>query len=155
MATQIENIEKVTENKALWERTNDALGIRPKFPVFCQICLAAHDKRVLMVLRRSRIHRVADIRMIKGIEEHRPYAADMAFKCPECGWYTVFGVAMDPTHAQLVIAMREGKHDFVLPEEIWADDDRVREQLEKWGYFGGGVDYQSENGQSEVKEGVQ
>lgn len=133
MTTDNEN--KVTP---LWERTNDPQGIRPTFPILCAIC-SGRDHRSEMVLRRSRIHQVADMRIRRGVDTYRPYAFDMAYKCPECGWYTVFGIAVPTDFAQETIRLREGSTDFFLPEEVWEDDERVQKQLAACGYFGGSM----------------
>lgn len=115
----------------MWRRIEGPQGLEPTFEIKCVFC---GEK---MILRRSRLHQVADVRIRKGVEEYRPYAFDMAYKCPRCAWYTVFGVAVPTDYAQEVTQRREGQVDFVLPEEIWEEDERVKRQLSRYGYFGG------------------
>lgn len=125
-----------TETKIIemWEKTDDKVGIKPTQPKYCPICTQSGIK-VEMVLRRSRVHRVADVRALKGVEEHRPYAFDVAMKCPVCDFYCVFGVPTDIEYAQKVIQLRDNNIDFVLPTEDWDEDGRVKEKLAKWGYW--------------------
>lgn len=125
-------------NTPLWEKTDNVIGVKPTFDVICSVCFASRGIRTNMVMRRSRIHTVTDIRMHYGIKEFRPYAFDVAYKCPDCGWYMVFGVAVDATYALHIRELRGGKSDYVLPLEYWDDDERVAKQLEALGYFGGG-----------------
>lgn len=127
MATETKVVE-------MWEKTNDKVGIRPKQPKYCPIC-ALSGMKVEMALRRSRLHRVADVRVEIGIEKHRPYAFDVAMKCPACDFYCVFGVPTDIEYAQKVIQERDNSVDHVLPLEDWEEDGRVKKRLAKWGYW--------------------
>ena len=125
-------------NTPLWEKTDDAMGIRPTWEIICTVCSVHRGAHVPMVLRRSRIHQVSDMRIHFGTQVYRPFAFDQAYKCPDCGHYIVFGVAVDTAYALKIKEKRGGKADFLLPEEIWDEDERVKEQLEALGYFGGG-----------------
>jgi len=129
--TKIEKEEKDLQGK--WYKTDDEKGLLPVKPILCPMCLAYGEKSE-MVMRRSRIHRVADVRIHLKDETHRPYAFDLAFKCPACDFYCIFGVPTDITYAQKIYEMRKGE-EFVLPEEYWANDERVKEKLKRWGYW--------------------
>ena len=126
--------EQETKVEELWEKTEDKVGIRPTKTRYCPICTASGMK-VEMVLRRSRLHRVADVRIMIGLEQHRPYAFDVAMKCPVCDFYCVFGVPTDMEYAQKVIKLRDNSIDYVLPLDEWKEDGRVKEKLAKWGYW--------------------
>lgn len=132
-----EGIEEILTNP-LWQKTDDEVGLVPTFPMTCPFCLNARGKKSEMVLRRSNIHRVADMRIRFGIEEHRPYAFDNAYKCPDCGFYCVFGIATDMEYAQKILKKRGNKSEYILPETIWLEDERVKQRLKKLGYWGGG-----------------
>ena len=124
----------------MWEKTNDKVGIRPTQDIYCPIC-AHRDPPIKskMVMRRSRIHTVADVRITRRNNDPnsnvRPYACDVAFKCPVCDYYCIFGVPLPMEYAQKVIEMRGGSIDFVLPEDVWEQDDRIVKKMEGWGYW--------------------
>lgn len=137
--TKIENL--------MWEKTNDKIGLRESQPIYCPMCTARAlvqgtptDKVTRMVMRRSRIHNVADVRIFNqetkpSEPQKRPYAMDIAFKCPVCDYYCIFGIPIDIDYAQKVIEMRGGTVDFVLPEETWGKNSEVEKKLERWGYW--------------------
>ncbi len=127
-----------------WVEVDEPVGIVSKEPIYCPMCKAREPSiKVEMRMRRSRIHTVADVRIAnleKGARDedpaaNRPYAMDIAYKCPRCDFYTVFGVPTTITHAQKIIELRGNKVDYVLPEEIWLEDDAVARRLERWGYW--------------------
>jgi hypothetical protein len=135
------NAEKELLKNPLWQKTDDAVGLIPTFPLVCPFCLNARGKESHMVLRRSNIHRVADVRIKFGINEHRPYAFDNAYKCPDCGYYCVFGIATDMEYALETIKRRDNKAEYILPEELWDQDERIKERLSQLGYWGGGGEW--------------
>lgn len=128
------------ENQAqsVWKLTHDERALEPDRIIYCPICDHADPPiKSKMVMRRSRIHTVADVR-IAGLEDGlqtRPYACDIAFKCPVCDFYCVFGVPLDIDYAQEIISKRKGSIDFVLPQEIWNEDLQVKSRLERFGYW--------------------
>jgi len=128
----------ITQKTQMWEKTNDKVGLREAQPIFCPICANRESPiKSKMVMRRSRIHVVGDVRLQmeeKG-EEVRPYAVDLAFKCPICDFYCVFGVPIEIDYAQHVIQMREGQYDFVLPDETWNEEEEVKKRLKALGYW--------------------
>lgn len=122
----------------LWQKTYDELGLKPTFKIYCATCDLARSVKVEMVMRRSRIHNVADMRVHYGTHTYRPYAFDIAYKCPDCGRYIVFGVAVPTEYALKIKELRGGESDFLLPEEIWSENEQVAKQLAALGYYGGG-----------------
>jgi len=128
----------MTENLQPWKLTYDKRALEPARKMYCPICANAEPAlKVELVMRRSRIHTVADVRVAgreKGVLT-RPYACDIAFKCPHCDFYCIFGVPLDMAYAQKCIEMREGSIDFVLPEETWNEEGQVKERLAKLGYW--------------------
>jgi len=60
---------------------------------------------------------------------------DMAFKCPVCDFYCVFGVPMDMEYAQKIQQLRGGTPEYVLPKDDWDEDERIKSKLEKVGYW--------------------
>lgn len=125
------------ENQA-WERTNDEVGLRPAIDIICPIC-ANREKPIKskMTIRRSRVHTVPDVRMQKNEkgETVRPYAFDIACKCPICDFYCIFGVPSEADYVQEVLQKRQGKMDFVLPEDEWNKDELIKEKLKQLGYW--------------------
>jgi hypothetical protein len=129
-----EKIETV-ENPC-WEQISEPVGIRSRDPIYCPICKAREPSiKVEMKMRRSRIHTVADIRIMNPTDGNRPYAMDVAYKCPRCDYYCVFGVPVDIKHAHKILELRQGKVDFVLPEEVWHQDAQITKKFERWGYW--------------------
>lgn len=127
-----------------WEKTNDIVGLKESKPIYCPICLARAlaDNTPLsetpkLVMRRSRIHQVADVRLAAYRKEQdiRPYAFDLAYKCPECDFYCIFGIPTEIDYAQGIIKIREGKPEYVLPEETWLGQQVVSNRLSRWGYW--------------------
>ena len=135
MTTKVETEIKREEPdfQGKWYKTDDEQGLLPVKPILCPMCLAYGEKSE-MVLRRSRLHRVADVRIHLNDATHRPYAFDLAFKCPACDFYCVFGVPIDIVYAQKIYEIRKGE-EFILPEEYWVGDERVKEKLARWGYW--------------------
>lgn len=135
MATKTEEQTILEEDiTGKWYKTHDEKALRPLRPILCPICHAWGEDSE-MVMRRSRLHRVADVRIhVKSGEIHRPYAFDMAFKCPACDFYIIFGVPVDIKYAQKIYSLRNHE-DYVLPEDYWAEDERVKEKLKRWGYW--------------------
>lgn len=126
---------ELVENEC-WEKTDDIVGLRSREAIYCPMCKAREPSiKSEMVMRRSRIHTVADLRIANPTDGNRPYAADIAYKCPRCDFYCVFGVPIDIKYALKVLEMRGSKVDYVLPEEVWQEDDRVSRRLAQWGYF--------------------
>lgn len=132
---EIEEPEELVENE-VWEKTNDIVGLKPKEPIFCPMCKAREPSiKSEMTMRRSRIHTVADVRIANPTNENRPYAMDIAYKCPRCDYYCIFGVPIDIQYAHKILEKRGSKVDYVLPESVWEEDDRVKTRLAKWGYW--------------------
>lgn len=122
----------------VWKPTNDEKALEPTRVHYCPICANADPPtKSKLVMRRSRIHTVADVRIAgrdKGITT-RPYACDLAFKCPVCDYYCVFGVPLDMEYAQERIRERDGSIDYVLPDDTWNENGEVKSRLEKLGYW--------------------
>jgi len=138
------------ENPA-WQKTHDALGIKPKHDLYCPICLASKTVAALekgqdlkdvtfprLFIRRSRIHQVVDARIAVGTDGHKQYAFDTICKCAQCDYYCVFGVPTDLNYALKIMELRDNSNDFLVPIEYWKDevlvDDDVREKLAALGY---------------------
>lgn len=125
----------LTENQ-MWTKTDDIVGLRPVEPIYCPICHAKEPSvKVEMTMRRSRIHMVADIRIANPSDGNRPYAFDIAYKCPRCDFYCVFGVPTDIQYAHKILELRGSKVDYVLPELAWEEDERIKTRMAKWGYW--------------------
>jgi len=141
MTQQLKESTPLTQ-PASWIETHDRMGLKPAEPVLCPICSIrnlAKGKSTFpsMQLRRSRIHTVPDVReeRLKDGTIVRPYAMDMAFKCPVCDFYCVFGVPMDMEYAQKIQQLRGGTPEYVLPKDDWDEDERIKSKLEKVGYW--------------------
>ena len=122
----------------MWEKTNDEIGLRNTEAIYCPICANCRPPHEsIMVMRRSRIHPVPDVRVTRHKDGVivRPYAFDMAFKCPTCDYFCIFGVPVDGEYAQQIIEKRGNNTDFVLPTLAWEEEQRVKEKLEKLGYW--------------------
>lgn len=126
---------ELVENQC-WDFVDEPIGIRSKEPIYCPVCKAREPSiKVEMKMRRSRIHMVADIRMANPTDGNRPYAMDIAYKCPRCDYYIMFGVPTHIEHAQKILELRGSKTDFVLPELAWQQDNAIKRRLAKWGYW--------------------
>jgi len=127
-----------SETRELWEKTDDKYGLRPKEPLYCPLCACRKPPiESQLVMRRSYIHSVPDIRVTfaeKG-STVRPYAADMAFKCPRCDFFIVCGVPLEMEYAQKVIALRDGKENFILPVDEWDENAEIKSRLKALGYW--------------------
>ena len=68
-----------------------------------------------------------------GFEEA---GAQIAYKCPSCGYHIRFNISDSKEYIDKILEMRHGNthhHDF----EKLGEDERVAKQLEGLGYFGG------------------
>ncbi len=63
------------------------------------------------------------------------WVEDMAYKCPKCSFWTVFGVPMKKEDAMRVkLEERNGNATFVPIEEWWGDP-VIKKQLKDLGYW--------------------
>ena len=124
--------------KELWEKTNDEIGLRNTEPIYCPMCANRRPAiESILVMRRSRLHPVPDVRMTRNQEGEivRPYAFDIVYKCPTCDFFCVFGVPTDNAYAQQIIEKRGNNTDFVLPTLAWEEQEQIRDKLKKLGYW--------------------
>lgn len=127
--------QPLVENQC-WDEVEQPIGLQSKEPIYCPMCKAREPSiKVEMVMRRSRIHMVADMRIANPVDGNRPYAMDMAYKCPRCDYYCMFGVPTSIEHAQNILKLRDSKVDFILPEDAWKENDKIKKRLAKWGYW--------------------
>ena len=118
----------------MWKRTDDKAGFEPNFAIWCRFCDAD------MVMRFSALFPTPA--PVVGFEDA---GAQIAFKCPECGYFVRFNVPSDKDYIDKIMKLRKGRkhfHDF----KKLSEDERVARQLEGLGYFGGRDDKEEENG---------
>ena len=107
-----------------WERTENAIGHRPKFEVKCFHC------GTKMVVRNTKL--------LLDAEKIQLPANIMRYKCPNCAWLVDFEVTDTPQYLRRVARFRHGATFLVPDTEVWAsEDEKIARQLEGLGYFGG------------------
>jgi len=61
----------------------------------------------------------------------------VGYKCPTCALVRRWNVAIRPSEFDSLLAIRGGNDVYYPPIEEWTEDDRIAQQLEALGYFGG------------------
>ena len=84
-------------------------------------CIFCGEK---LILRRVGIPR---------IRESGGFAMDIAYKCPKCDWFVIFGVVIPEDKAKHLKKKMQNKQ--YIPEDIWLHSEKVKERLESWGYW--------------------
>lgn len=121
-------------------------GHEPSEPIKCPIC--GHNMR----LRWSKVQSHNDIAMelffrrpdeqkskyllsIFDEVEMPSWVNDMAWKCPECDFWCLFGVPMKKDDATRIrLEERNGEAMFV-PVEEWWEDPIIKDRLQSLGYW--------------------
>ena len=112
-------------NKKKWKRTNDIVGHKPKFRVYCRFC----DED--MICRYSAVF--PEPNLLHGFTVA---GNQLAFKCPTCGYHIRFNVPDDKEYIDKIYALRQNKSYHHSLEE-WEENELIKKQLEALGYWGG------------------
>jgi len=107
-----------------YELTLDVVGIRNKKPVRCVF------DNTEMTLRYSMLHHSPEL-------GHKNLHIDLAFKCPKCDWFTVFGVPVPKKHFLHIwnLRRREGVGYIHAPTEEWLKRKEIQKRLKALGYW--------------------
>jgi hypothetical protein len=112
-------------NDKMWERTDDVMGHRPKFRVWCQFCDSD------MFIRFSYVFPEPDL--MNGFVEPGNL---IAFKCPKCGYHVRFNIIDDNEYIQKIHAAR-GSVGYYYPITELREVELIEKQLKALGYWGG------------------
>jgi len=143
---------KIKDSK--WEMTEDAVGMRPKFRVWCWDCVANFFFNWLDVLQgdiegtiRETLHRMNHGEFDMVLREtfcsplpaigDKAYHNDMHYKCAKsdgCDAVKVFGVPIDREYYTELLARRGGKQR-IQPKEQWDTNEDLKTQLKGLGYL--------------------
>jgi len=133
----------------MWKLTKN--GHEPTSPLWCPICkMRGHDKE--MVLRWSKIQPHEDIAMelffrrpdnerskyllsIFDEVEMPSWVNDMAWKCPTCDYWCVFGVPMKKEDAERIRKEERNGCTTFVPIEEWWQDAIIKDRLRNLGYW--------------------
>ena len=113
-------------NNKNWKLTYDVLGIINTKPIRCIFCGTE------MVIRHSRLHTSPEL-------NHQNPHIDLAFKCPNCDWFTVFGIPVPKDYWLHILQLRKkmGIGLIYAPVESWTKSDQeiIKERLQALGYW--------------------
>jgi len=129
----------------------DKNGHKPDTPILCPICNVRGDSQE-MRLRWSKIQSHEDIAMelffrrpdserskyllsIFDEVEMPSWVEDMAWKCPKCDYWTVFGVPMKKEDAKRIRMEEGGGEATYVPIEEWWGDPIIKDKLKALGYW--------------------
>lgn len=121
-----------------WERTNDLAGYKPKFTLLCRFCKDG-GKRVPMVFRYCFLFTPED-KAGRVMYSFEGSGAQIAYKCPKCGYHTRFNIIDYDDYIEKIWAKRVEKNFGVLwypSVDDWGKDEEIKRQLMGLGYFGG------------------
>ena len=112
-----------------WERTNNAYGHAPLFPIECRFC--GND----MVVRHTRII----LLKLTPLFGDGLGANIFTYKCAECASIARFFVPDNHEYLEMVKTQYRNGQDIYIPTDTeWtAEDNKIAAQLEALGYFGG------------------
>lgn len=139
---------------AKWEMTDDAIGMKPKFQVWCMDCVANFFFSWVDVLQgdiveafRETLHRMNHGEFDMLLREtfcsplpaigEKAFHNDMHYKCCKsdgCDAVKVFGPPVDEEYYNELMRRRKGQ-PRIQPREQWDDNIDLREQLEGLGYL--------------------
>ena len=109
-----------------WKLSWDIIGLTPKFNITCPFC------KTEMVLRYSRLH------VSPELKEENTHI-DMAYKCPICDYFTVFGIPVPPQYWLHILELRRKLKIGLIyaPIETWTKSDQeiIKERLQALGYW--------------------
>ena len=129
-----------------WELKQN--GYQPSEPIQCPIC------KTHLMLRWSRINSHEDIAMelfrkgkskddahadllleIFDSMEMPSWVEDMAWKCPSCSFWTVFGVPIKAAEAKRIMSGERNGSSVFVPIEQWWGDEIIKNRLKDLGYW--------------------
>ena len=131
---------------SFWKLEKD--GHKPEKPLVCRHCngemvkrwgkIFAHADYLHEAMRRKDAGEDIDefLELIDKFPAMYSYAEDMEWKCPDCGYCDIFGVAISLEQYKS-IREQHGGSQMYIPIQEWGDNAKIKQQLEDLGYFGG------------------
>ena len=139
---------------AKWEMTDDKVGMRPKFRVWCRDCFWADVEKKMVVFDFQYDEAFEDCidNMLAGFYHmglretfcsplptigEKAFHNDMHYKCIRedgCDRVKVFGVPIDEEYYKELMTRRKGVAR-IQPWEEWEKNQDLKEQLEGLGYL--------------------
>lgn len=127
-------------NNDKWKFT--PYGHKPQFPIKCVMCGAEMRLRYSQIFRPSDVFQALEEPERKmgltaeervDIVQKQGWAEDRAYKCPQCNWWTIFGLPL--TWEELLEVRKIRKRSVYVPVEQWAEDHPIRQRLKALGYW--------------------
>jgi len=127
-------------NNEMWEFT--PRGHKPKFQIKCVMCGTPMRLRYSQVFRPSDVFQALEDPSRKmgltaeervEILQKNGWAEDRAYKCPNCQWWTIFGIPL--AWEELLELRKVRKRSIYVPVEEWAEDHPIRKKLAAMGYW--------------------